>query len=396
MKPHEEFRPALVRVFRVGLLVGLVAGVLCLLAGWLAPKQFFPAYLVAYWFWLSISLGCLAINMIHHLTGGGWGIPIRRILESASSTLVVMAVLFLPILLGMQTLFVWSDPEVLAHDQILQKKVGYLNVGFFQLRAAIYFAIWILAMLLVNLWTSSPNLADQERRRRPLTLVSGPGLVLLGLSLTFASVDWAMSLEPHWFSSMWGVIFTGGAGVAGLSFTILVSAWQRRYPPSYNVLTTSRLHDLGNLLLAFVMFWSYVSFMQYLIMWSGNLPEETPWYVRRSGGGWQLVAIGLIALHFFVPFLLLLSRQTKRNMNWLVGVAILLLAMRLIDLYWVVVPTFSESLYLSWPILITPAAIGGFWVAMFAWRLSVRGTIPVYEPHEVEEVGDEVAEHAAH
>ena len=235
MKPHEDFRPALVRVFRLGLLVGLVAGVLCLLAAWLAPRQFYPAYLAAYWFWLSVSLGCLAISMIHHLTGGGWGVPIRRILESASSTVVVMAVLFLPILLGMRTLFVWVDPEVIAHDEILQKKLWYLNLGFFQVRALVYFALWIVTALVANALTSTPNVDEQQRRSQSLKLVSGPGLVLLGLSLTFASVDWAMSLEPHWFSSMWGVIFTGGAGVAGLSVTILVSAWLLRFPPSVRV-----------------------------------------------------------------------------------------------------------------------------------------------------------------
>ena len=392
MKPQTHYTAPLASLKKWGLLVGIVAALLAAVGAWLDPAGFFPAYLVAFLFWLGISLGCLAIAMIHHLTGGAWGIAIRRILEAGYGTLPLMGLAFLPMLLGMETLYQWARPEEVAADAILQGKARYLNVEAFTIRALIYFAIWIGFGFVLNRLSSGRDPTDERLRRRRLALLSGPGLVLWGLTTTFYSVDWAMSLEPHWFSSMYGVLFMGGQGVSGLAFAIVALVAMRHWQPWNAVLTVPRLHDLGNLLLAFVLFWSYVSFMQFLIIWSGNLPEETPWYLHRIAYGWQAVAIALVVLHFLVPFLLLLSRMNKRQPQRLWPIAALLLFMRLTDLFWTVKPTFSqEGFSLHWLLPVTVAAVGGLWLAVFAWRLAARAPLPVFELSEAEEALDDVA-----
>jgi hypothetical protein len=394
MKTLDDLRLDVKRIQLPALLVGVVATVVCVIAAFVAPKHFYPAYLVAFLFWWGVSLGCLALSLLHHLTGGGWGRAIRRVLEAGYSTLPLMAVAFLPIVAGIPYLFEWANPEHVAHDLILQRKEAYLNVPFFLVRAVGYFVIWILFAWVVSLVTSRHDVAGEPWRRRVLSLLAGPGLILWVLTVTFAAVDWAMSIEPHWFSSMFPVIFLGGQGISALSFALIVSVLLRRFQPVAEVATGPRFHDLGNLLLAFVMFWTYVTFTQYLIIWSGNLPEETPWYIKRSNNGWEWLAILLIVLNFLVPFLLLLARQTKRNLRRLMVVAGMLLVMRIIDLYWTVVPTYSPTrLWINGMILITPLAIGGLWLAWFAWRLPARLALPVVEKVPEEETHDEF-EHA--
>lgn len=403
-----EFRSAetrsarLSRVTGVSLLVGVAASALCVFGYLREPAHFFPAYLVAFLLFVGMSLGCLAIAMIHHLTGGGWGIPIRRVLEAGYSVLPLLAVLFLPILLGMDTLYSWSRTSAAA-DPILAKKAAYLNVEWFQVRAAAYFIGWILLGLALNRLSSGADAANEPRRARRLALLSGPGLILWAAGVTFASIDWAMSLEPHWFSTSYGVLFMGGQAVSAMSLAILASALLRDVPPWRDTLSIDRMHDLGNFLLAAVLFWTYIAFTQFLIVWSGNLPEETPFYVARSLGpnrpwytGWQPVALLLSTLHFLVPFLLLLARHTKRSPRWLVGIACLLLLMRLVDLTWLVMPAFSPDRFsLHWLNFVTPLAVGGLWLAAFSWRLSARADLPVYDPAPIEESEHELA-HAAH
>jgi len=395
MRPDSELNAEVARLRMPGLIVGVVAAVICAIAAFWIPKYFFPAYLVAFLFWWGLSLGCLALSLLTHLTGGGWGRSIRRVLEAGYSTLPLMALAFIPLLFGMPYLYEWAQPEHVAHDEILQRKEAYLNIPFFTYRAIGYFVIWIGLGAWVSWLSSGYDPEDEARRRRYLALLAGPGLIIWVLTVTFASIDWAMSLEPHWFSSMFPVIFLAGQGISALSFAIIVTIVLRMYRPIAEVATSPRLNDLGNLLLAFVMFWTYVSFTQYLIIWSGNLPEEAPWYLKRSNNGWELVALLMIVLNFLTPFLLLLMRQTKRNLQRFITVAILLLAMRVIDLYWTVVPTFSPGrIWLNGLILITPLAIGGFWLAMFAWRLPARAALPVVEKIPHEEEHDEL-EHAA-
>ncbi|HEV3022224.1 MAG TPA: hypothetical protein VGX76_07140, partial [Pirellulales bacterium] len=294
--------------------------------------------------------------------------------------------LFAPLYRDVPVIYEWAETGAMEHNALLARKAGYLNVDGFHTRAAICFAVWIAIIVLLN--ASSPNEqpGGATRRLRRLQRTSGLGFIAYGLTLTVAAVDWVMSLEPEWYSTMYGVLYLAGQAVSGLSLALVTVMALGRFAPWLQLVTARRLNDLGNLLLAFVMFWAYVSFFQYLIIWSGNLPEENVWYLHRSAGGWQYLAAGLMGLHFAVPFLLLLSRRMKRQATNLGRIAVLLLVMRYVDLYWLIVPGFQSGesgprgLTVHWLDVAAWAAIGGAWLAMFAWRLSARARLPIYDP----------------
>jgi hypothetical protein len=241
-------------------------------------EQLFRSYLIAYLFWFGIALGCLPLLMLHHLVGGAWGFVIRRILEAGTRTLPLMIVLFVPLLLGIHSLYEWSDPEIVARDQILQAKHAYLNVSFFIIRAVVYFAAWIIFAYFLNRWSAEQDATGNPILLRRFQLLSAPGIVVYTLGITFASIDWGMSLEPHWFSTIYGMLFIVGQTLAALAFVIPVAVLLSDSPPASGFMKADVFQDLGNLLLAFVMLWAYISFSQYLIIWAGNLPEEIPWY----------------------------------------------------------------------------------------------------------------------
>ena len=379
--PH----PVLVQMQRRACLVGAAGVVLALLGVWLNLAQFFRAYLVAYLFWSGLSLGCLALLMLHHVVGGAWGAMIRRLLEAATRTLPLMVVLFVPVLCGLTTLYSWSQPEVVAHDGLLQHKSGYLNVPFFVQRSAVYFAIWLLLMFFLNHWSRQQEEvagAPQEHRvQRRLRLLSPAGLMLYVLTVTFAAVDWMMSLEPHWYSTLYGVVVLAGQMLAALAFAIVLIAQLAEVPPVSTVLTPQHLHDLGNLLLAFVMFWAYIAFSQFLIIWSGNLPEEVSWYMHRTQGGWEWLGGFVFLFHFGLPFVVLLSRMSKRRAQVLWRIAAGLLGMHLLELFWLVLPAFSPSaLAIHWLDVGLPIGMGGLWVAVFVWQLRRRSLLPLHDP----------------
>ncbi|AXA35139.1 MAG: hypothetical protein D6691_06595 [Candidatus Hydrogenedentota bacterium] len=341
--------------------------------------QFYHSYLVAFIYWFHFGLGALAFLMIQYLTGGAWGLMGRRVFEAASRTLPLLVVLFLPIVVGMHSLYEWSHAEVVAKDPVLQQKVAYLNPKGFLIRTAIYFALWVLVGFLLARWS-----AKQDRALEPGAMsqrcatLSGPGLVIYGLSATFASVDWLMSLEPHWYSTIYGALFVVGELCGALAFTIVVLVWLGKGPLS-SVLGKRHYHDFGKLLLAFVMLWAYISFSQFLIIWSGNLAEEVTFYVKRLEGAWQYVALALIIAHFALPFLLLLSRDLKRNPSTLVLVALLVLGMRYVDLFYLIRPAspHREFAGFSWMDLAAFVAVGGIWCAAFLFNLSKRSLLPV-------------------
>lgn len=368
------------RLQRRALVIGGLATIGVAYGAFTEPLQFFRSYLFAYFFWLGLSLGSLAIVMLHQITGGSWGFAIRRLLEAGMRTLPLMALLFVPILFGLGQLYPWAAHDAGVHDELLQHKAPYLNVPFFLLRTALYFGLWIgTAWMLLRYSTKQDRTGDPGPGRRARTL-AGPGLAMYGLTMTFASIDWAMSLEPHWFSTMYGVIFIVGQVLSTLAFSIVAAAWLQKRAPFSRFLSPAHFHDLGNLMFAFVMLWAYVNFSQYLIIWSGNLAEETPWYLHRTGHGWEALAIGLIVFHFAVPFLLLLSRKTKRNTQVLSLVALCLLAMRFVDLYWFIGPAFHrEGFAVRWMDFVTPVALGGVWVAWFIRQLKGRPLISLQD-----------------
>ena len=380
-----EDRPAWDGVQRRALGVGAAGLILCAGIGVFQHGAFFRGYLVAYNFWLGVALGCLAITMLYHLTGGGWGLILRRLLESATRTLPLLLVFFVPLLFGLHELYEWADPEAAARDSLLQHKSVYLNVPRFVAFSAGYFVIWLVIAYLLNQWSRDQDATADPRLLRRFRLLSAPGLVLYGLTITFASVDWVMSLDWHWYSTIFPVVFAIGQVLTGFAFATAAAAFLASRPPLADIVTPAHFQDLGNLLLAFVMFWAYVSFSQFLLIWSGNLPEEIRWYAPRFEGGWQWIGVGLILCQFAVPFLLLLSREVKRNPRALCRVAVLVLCMRFVDLMWQIVPAFPPGDLLGHWLDIATAllawlGLGGIWMGVFVWQLKRMPLLPLHDP----------------
>jgi hypothetical protein len=368
------------RLERPAWIVGGIGILASILGAIIATDQFFRSYLLAYLFWFAIAAGSLPLVMIHHLVGGRWGFVIRRILESSARMLPLMALLFVPLLFGIHHLYEWSHADVVAKDSILKHKSLYLNTPFFIGRAALYFVLWVGLGWLLNRWSSEQDRASSPALARRFQRLSGPGLIVYALTVTFASTDWVMSLEPHWFSTIYGMLFMVGQVTATLAFAIAVLAAMSGTPPLSGFVEPQTLQDLGNLLFAFIMLWAYLSFSQYLIIWSANLPEEIPWYLRRSTGGWQWVAGVLAVFHFAVPFLLLLMRRNKRRLQMMAAIAIAIVAMRAVDLLWLVAPAHEAALHVHWLDAVTLLGIGGLFMALFSRQLRKKSLVPLGDP----------------
>jgi hypothetical protein len=373
-------------------LTGGVLLAVCIAGGFADKAEFFRSYLVAFLFWIGITLGCLALLMVQHLTGGKWTLMIRRILEAGSRTLPLMAVAALPLLAGMKTLYVWSQPG--QTDPVILAKRGYLNWEFFTGRMVFYFACWYLLAYFLNKWS---KIEDAGGGNAALWMRvegwSGGGLVLYGLTVSFASIDWVMSLEPRWYSTIYGLLFMVGQALVALAFSITVLAWLSDREPLSSVVRPGHFQDLGSFLLTFVMLWAYLEFSQFLIIWGGNLSEEIPWYIKRMQGMWGRVGLLLVLLNFVLPFFLLLSRNVKRKKRSLLIVAVLVLLMRLVDMYWMVLPAFGGgNVRLTWMNILLPLAMGGIWFAYFIWQLQQLPILPVHDPR-LEGVGEHVVEH---
>jgi hypothetical protein len=373
------------------LIVGVIGLVAAAAGALISPGQFFHAYLLAYLFWLAAALGGLALTMLQHLSGGGWGVVLRRTFEAAARTLPWMALLFVPLVFGLRDLYPWTDTAMVAEDPILREKALYLNTPFFLARAAACFAVWIGLALLLTRWS-----AGQDRTGDPALAVrmrnaSAIGMVLYFITMTVAAIDWAMSLEPHWFSTMYGFLFVIGQGLMGLSIAIVVARRLSREAPMSSVFNAGHFHDFGKLLFAFTMVWAYLSFSQFLIIWSANLPEEIPWYQHRTSHGWEYIGLALVAFHFAVPFVVLLSRRSKRNAAILAGMALWLIAARFLDLFFMIGPeAYTGGLGFHWLDVAAPVGLGGVWVALFLSNLKSRPLLPLRD------AGLENALHAQH
>jgi hypothetical protein len=372
------------------LIVGIVAILLCVVGAFVIKgglDQFFHAYLLGYVFWTGVSVGSLAILMLHHLSGGGWGLVIRRILEAATRVIPLMFVLFLPVFFGLKPLYEWARPLSAieeGHRELIQHKAPYLNVTFFMIRFVFYFVVWGLLMFFLNKWSLEQDRTADPNLRKTMQGLSGPGIVLFGLTVTFAATDWIMSLEPEWFSTIFGLLIMVGWGLSAFAFVIIAASLLAKRPPLAGVIAPLHFHDLGKLLLAFVMIWAYFGFSQFLLIWYGNLPEEIPWYLRRMRDGWQYVGLFLVLFHFAVPFFLLLSRSLKRHARTLSIIAGLLIVMRLVDLFWSIAPVqeFHGGGPLGvilnyWMYLLAPVGIGGLWVSYFAYQIRQRALLPI-------------------
>lgn len=388
MNAREYMAPSSIsRLQQRAVFVGAIALALTAIAAFRNPAQFFRSYLVAYLFALGIALGSLGLVMLQHLSGGHWGIVIRRPLESATRTLPLLAILFLPLTLGLRSIYVWTGPM----ERPLSKfQLKYLTIPGFLTRAAIYFAIWLVLMLFINSWSLRQDDSSDTRLRRKLQLLSGPGIVLYVFTMTLASIDWVMSISPHWSSTIYGFLFVGGQAVSAMAVMIAVAVLLARSEPMAGILQPRHLHDLGKLLFAFVMLWAYFSFSQLLIIWAANLPEEIPYYLKRLRGGWGALAVLILLFHFVLPFFLLLSRDLKRNANTLSRLAIAIILMRLVDLFWMTAPEFSPQTFNVHALdVLAPLGVGGIWLAYFAWQLQRRPLLPLGDPELAQAIARE-------
>jgi hypothetical protein len=377
--------PGIERLQRNGMIVGVAGAVVGGLGVVLQPDQFMPSWLIGFLFTFGLSMGCFALLMLQHMTGGQWGLVSRRIFEAGSRLLPLAALLFIPVAVFAPTLYLWARPEAVRTDEILQKKEIYLNLPFFWIRAVVYFAVWLFGMMMLNRWSAQQDagqVAVTEADTRRFRVISAPGLLIYVLLLTLAAVDWIMSLTPHWYSTVFGLILVVGQGLSGLALAVAVLAILIQHEPMNGLLKARHFHDLGKLMLAFVMLWAYLSFSQFLIIWAGNLPEEIPYYLDRMNGAWNYLSLGLIFGHFILPFCLLLSQDLKKRPKLLARIAWFIVAIRLYDLIWLVAPTFNKT---GFPISLAnvgvPVALGGLWIFLFAGQLRKRALVPVNDPY---------------
>ena len=356
---------------RRALILGVLGAIGCVIGAFLQLDTFLKGYLIAYMFWTGLSLGCLGLLMVQYLSGGLWGLVIRRLLESGAKVLPMMFFLFLPILIFRTHLYEWMVVPV-------EKNHWYLNTPGWIARFVVYFAIWIFLVWRLSKWGERLDSPWQVYPR--FQALSGVGCVLLSLTVSFAAVDWVMSLDPHWGSTIYGLIFFVGQGLSALCFSIIMLTIVTRYEPYADVVKPMQFHDIGKLTLAFVMLFAYFSFSQWLIIWSGNLPEEISWYLQRIRGYWGYIILAVVLFHFALPFCLLLSRDLKRAGRRLLPVAVLLMFMRLVDIYWYTIPNFKDVTIFSIWYVIAPIGIGGLWLAYFFYNLRQRPLIPAYDP----------------
>jgi hypothetical protein len=384
--------PVVKTITRRSLMVGVVFGMVAVILAFFRPEQFFRAYLLGFMCWLGVALGSMAILMIRHLTGGGWGMVIRRILGAAMRTVPLLALLFIPVILGIHKLYIWAQPLDRVADKHLREHLQditktYLTTNGFIVRAVFYLAIWNLLSFLLSMWSRQTDRAGAPDNTSRFKAVAGPGLILYAFTISFAAIDWIMSLDPSWISTIFGLVILIGEVLSAMCFAVVVERILFNYKPMSEMLSPDFVHDHGKWMLTFIMVWAYFNYSQWLIIWAGNLPSEITYYVRRLNGGWGYVGLIVVIFHFAVPFAILLSRPFKRNIRKLVWLAVWLLLMRYVDLFWIVEPNFSRAFLLTPEDVIVPVAIGGFWLAYFFHNLGALPLLPAYDPSAVEVLG---------
>jgi hypothetical protein len=380
--PHLDLTspPVVGKISQRSLIIGLVFGVIAVVLAFSQPQQFYRAYLLGFMLWLGVALGSMAILMIRHLTGGGWGMVIRRILGAAMRTVPLLAVLFIPVLLGLHHLYPWAHDLAGANAQLLRIHEKYLYPEFFFGRAIFYFAIWNLLSFLLTKWSKETDHAGSPDHTGRFKAIAGPGLILYGFTISFAAIDWIMSLDPSWISTIFGLVILIGQVLSAMCFAVVVERILFEYKPMSEMLRPDFVHDHGKWMLAFTMVWAYFNFSQWLIIWAGNLPAEITFYMTRLHGGWASIGFILVLFGFAVPFVILLSRPFKRDIRKLVWLAVWMLLMRYVDMFWIIEPNFSKTLSVTLADIVVPVAIGGFWLAYFFYNLGALPLLPAYDP----------------
>lgn len=349
--------------------------------------RFYHAYLTAFAFWTTIALGALFFVMLQYLVAARWSVVLRRLVESIMMSLPLLVVFFIPVAFGMGDLYEWSHAEAVAHDPLLSHKAPYLNTAFFIIRTLIYFAVWFgIAYALFRSSLAEDSGYDEARRTRTRRIAAG-GMVLFALTTCFAAFDWLMSLDAHWYSTIFGVYVFAGGVVGALCVTTLSALYLRRQGVLRDIITVEHYDDLGKLTFAFMIFWAYMAFSQYLLIWYANIPEETVWYTHRWIGSWKVVSLVLVFGNFVIPFLLLMPKAAKRNLPFLAAMSVWLLLMHWVDMFWLVLPNFQHhGAGLSWLDPIITIGIGGILIGLFQRRLGAHPIVPVGDPQLVESI----------
>jgi hypothetical protein len=389
--------PVVKAIARRLLIVGVAFGIVAVILAFIRPDEFFRAYLLGFVCWLGVALGSMAILMIRHLTGGGWGMVIRRILGAAMRTVPLLALLFIPVILGIRRLYIWAQPLENVADKHLREHLEditktYLTTNGFIVRAIFYFAIWNLLSFLLSHWSKQTDRAGAPDNTQRFKAVAGPGLILYGFTISFAAIDWVMSLDPSWISTIFGLVILIGEVLSAMCFAVVVERILFNYKPMSEMLKPDFVHDHGKWMLTFIMMWAYFNYSQWLIIWAGNLPTEITYYLRRLNGGWGYVGLVIVIFHFAIPFGILLSRPLKRNIRKLVWLAVWLMLMRYLDLFWIIEPNFSRTFKFTIADIVVPVAIGGFWLAFFFHNLGSLPLLPAYDPS----AGEVLEQHSHH
>ncbi|HYO80909.1 MAG TPA: hypothetical protein VES20_05880 [Bryobacteraceae bacterium] len=360
----------------------VLISVIATVAGFfIAPERFYQSWLVGFLFVVFIPLGSLFFIKIMYLTGSAWSVPMRRIAENIMMTIPLGLLAALPILFGIHHLYEWSHQEVVLQDALLKAKMAYLNPSAFTIRTVVFFAIWSLFA-----WRIYANSTKQDKthsldQMHAISRWSAPGLLILFLSVTLASFDWSMSLDPHWYSTIFGIYCFAGGGLSFICVWTLICLFLRKRNVLANTITIEHYHDLGKWMLALTIFWAYIAFSQYLLIWYANIPEETVWYLHRFEGTWSWVSGAILFGHFIIPFFILLPRASKRNPAVLKFMAYWLLAFQFLDWYWQVMPTFSKhGVALHWLDVAAPVAIGSSFALFFWNRMRAHALLPVGDP----------------
>ncbi len=427
----ERLESAARRMILVGLVLALLGGGAALSLGYLSPVAravWYHSYLVAFTFYLLIALGGLFFVMLHHLARAGWSVVLRRVAEAIAGNLGLMALLFIPLLFGLHTLYEWSHPEAVAHDPVIAAKASYLNPTAFVVRFVVLFVVLGGLTYFLRSRSLRQDAIGDLRLSHGMELASALGMILFAVLSTLAAIDLLMSLNPHWFSTMIGVYFFTDAVLGGLAVLVLLTIWLQRNGQIAPAVNQEHYHDLGKLLFAFVVFWGYIAFSQYMLIWYANMPEETQFYQPRQLGPWAVVSLVLLACHLFIPMAGLLSRHVKRSPKLLALWAAWLLAAQLLDVFWLVMPNFfiqqipsvadqpnvPESMHrlvdakvsvyqlvpsqqgfmeqvwlpLEWPsiglVLAWTVAIGGLFLAHTVWLLRRAPLVPAGDPRLAE------------
>ena len=387
MENTEKFYTKTQVWIKPALIVGAAGIVLSLVAAYTDREQFYFSYLTAYVFWAGIMLGGLFFTMIHHISGAVWSVVLRRITESIMSAAPIIGVLFIPLIFGIHDLYHWSHADVVAQDALLQKKAGYLNIPFFIIRSVIYLAVWIILAFVLYRKSIKQDHAFNSDDLTKMKRISAPGIVAFALTITFAAFDWLMSLDPHWYSTIFGVYIFAGSFLSALAFIAVLGLAFRKKAILADVITVEHYHDLGKFLFAFTIFWGYMAFSQYFLIWYANIPEETIWYHHRWEDNWKILTMILVFGHFLVPFLGLMPRAAKRNLTYLKFMSIWILVMHFIDIYWIAMPALHpHGFRFSWIDGATFLAIGGI-VVWYITRKFVAGSlVPVNDPKLLESI----------